>query len=99
MWLRTPICAVLLIAAAAPAIAAPFVPASDSQVLERLPFSPSDPAVRELRALRGRLEREQNNLPLAVRVAQRYLELGRVTGDPRYAGYAKAALARWWHLD
>jgi hypothetical protein len=32
-------------------------------------------------------------------VAQGYLELGRVSGDPRYAGYAEAALAPWWHLD
>jgi tetratricopeptide (TPR) repeat protein len=37
-------------------------------------------------------------LALAVRVAQGYVELGRVTGDPRYAGYAEAALAPWWHL-
>src|SRR5689334_25413056 len=27
-----------------------------------------------------------------------YLELGRVTGDPRYAGYSEAALAPWSHL-
>jgi predicted Zn-dependent protease len=25
--------------------------------------------------------------------------LGRVTGDPRYAGYSEAALNPWWHLD
>jgi tetratricopeptide (TPR) repeat protein len=35
-------------------------------------------------------------LPLAVLVAQDYVELGRVTGDPRYGGYAQAALAPWW---
>jgi Tfp pilus assembly protein PilF len=32
-------------------------------------------------------------------VAQGYSELGRVTGDPRYAGYAQAALAPWWSLE
>ena len=33
------------------------------------------------------------------RLARGYLELGRVTGDPRYAGYAQAALAPWWDLN
>jgi tetratricopeptide (TPR) repeat protein len=99
MSLRTVIFAVLVAAAAAVAEAAPFVPESDGQVVERLPFSPSDPAMRELRALRGQLTRAPDNLPLATRVAQDYLELGRVSGDPRYAGYAEAALAPWWQLD
>jgi len=99
MSLRTVICAVLVATASALAEAAPFVPESDGQVVERLPFSPSDPGMRELRALRGQLTRAPDNLPLATRVAQDYLELGRVSGDPRYAGYAEAALAPWWHLD
>jgi Tfp pilus assembly protein PilF len=93
------ICALLVIAAPAAVFAAPFIPASDSQVLERLPFTPSDPAIRDLRTLHGELRREPDNLPLAVRVAQGYLELARVTGDPRYAGYAEAALGPWWRLD
>lgn len=54
---------------------------SDSQVLERLPFTPSDPVMRELGALRSQLAREPDALPLAVRLARGYLELGRVTGD------------------
>jgi len=83
-------------AALVPAAAMPFVPETDSQVLERLPFTANDPLMRELNALRGRLNKEPDNLPLALRLARRYLELGRVTGDPRYAGYAQAALARWW---
>jgi predicted Zn-dependent protease len=99
MSLRTVICAVLITAASVPAGAAPFVPESDGQVLERLPLSPSDRVMRELSALRGELTREPDNLPLAIRVAQGYLELGRVSGDPCYAGYAEAALAPWWHLD
>jgi Tfp pilus assembly protein PilF len=98
MWLRILICVVLIAAASAAAWAAPFVPASDSQVLERLPFAPSDPVTRELAALRSQLRREPDNLPLAVRLARGYLELGRVTGDPRYAGYAQAALTPWWDL-
>ena len=76
--------------------AAPFVPDTDSQVLERLPFAPSDPVLRRLRELNSQLTRSPANLPLAILVAQGYLELGRVTGDPRYGGYAQAALAPWW---
>ena len=98
MWLRLLACAAFLGAASAPAGAAPFVPTADSQVLERLPFTPSDPVARELRALRSELAREPDDLRLALQLARRYLELGRVTGDPRYAGYAQAAMAPWWNL-
>ena len=97
MTLRVLICVALI--TAAPALAAPFVPESDIQVLERLPFTPSDPVVRDLRLLQNRLSHEPGNKPLAIRLAQGYVELGRVTGDPRYAGYAEAALAPWWRLD
>jgi tetratricopeptide (TPR) repeat protein len=98
MHLCVRICVVLAVGVVLRAQAAPFVPDSDSQVLERLPFTASDPVIRELRALHGRLKDEPNNLPLALRLARGYLELGRVTGDPRYAGYAQAALTPWWDL-
>jgi tetratricopeptide (TPR) repeat protein len=99
MALRVLAWIMLGIAAFGPAAAEPFVPASDDEVLERLAVSPSDPALRELRALQGQLRQAPDSLVLATRVAQGYLELGRVTGDPRYAGYSEAALTPWWHLD
>jgi predicted Zn-dependent protease len=100
MHLSVRICVILAVGVGVVlrAQAAPFVPESDSQVLERLPFTASDPVIRELRALHDRLKDEPNNLPLALRLARGYLELGRITGDPRYAGYAQAALAPWWDL-
>ena len=99
MALHVLICVVFITGLSGPAITAPYVPASDSQVLERLPFTPGDPAMRVLHALHSQLTREPDNLPLTLRLAQGYLELGRVTGDPRYAGYAQAALTPWWQLD
>jgi Tfp pilus assembly protein PilF len=89
----------LIAATGVPVLAAPFVPTSDSQVLERLPFPASDPAVRELRALSKELASRPSDLSLAIRVVRGNLELGRLTGDPRYAGYAQAALTPWWDLE
>jgi tetratricopeptide (TPR) repeat protein len=86
-------------AAVTPLTGAPFIPEFDNQVLEHLPFAPNDPSMRELLTLRDGLKNEPDNLPLAVGLARGYLELGRVTGDPRYAGYAQAALAPWWELN
>ena len=90
--------AVFVFAIVMPARCAPFIPESENQVVEHLPFAADDPVMRELSALRGQLNKEPDNLPLALHLARRYLELGRVTGDPRYAGYAQAAL-RPWDLD
>ena len=78
------------------AMAVPYLPQSDTQVLERLPFAPTDPSARALRALREELARQPQRRELAVAIARRYTELGRVRGDPRFAGYAQAALANWW---
>jgi hypothetical protein len=75
---------------------APFVPDDDADVLETLPVNPREPALREVRALRARLAQQPDDVALASEVARRYVEIGRVTGDPRYAGYAQAVLARWW---
>ena len=79
--------------------AAPFIPASDAEVLEQLPFKASDPATRELRRLRQELTDNPQNLDKAVALAQRYYRLAMADGDPRYIGYAQAALAPWWEME
>ena len=79
-------------------MAAAYVPASPSQVLERLPFKPSDPVARELGQLRSELLRAPQNREVAVRLARRYYGMVAEEGDPRYLGYAQAALAPWWEL-
>src|SRR5688572_19072311 len=78
-----------------PVSAAPYVPASDSQVLERLPISPADPVFRELRTLRAELAARPGNPDLAAKLAGRYFGLAMAEGDPRYIGYAEAALRPW----
>ena len=78
------------------AFAAPFVPKSDTEVLERLPAKPTDPAISQLRELRQRLATRPDDLTLAVDLADRYYRLAVREGDPRYIGYAQAALAPWW---
>jgi len=78
------------------ALAVPRVPGADDEVVERLPFAASAPGMQELAVLRATLAQNPDNLPVAVRLARAYVELGRKTGDPRYAGYAQAALEPWW---
>jgi hypothetical protein len=77
--------------------ATPFVPVSDGQIIERLPQK-NDNAARELKTLRATLNQSPGDLPTALAAAQRYIELGRAESDPRYYGYAQAALANWWNL-
>ena len=79
-------------------VAAPRVPTADTEVLERLPARPNDPSMREIRELRDSLAREPQNLDLAIRLARRYFEQALAQGDPRYVGYAQAALKPWWDV-
>ena len=80
------------------AISAPYRPASDTRVLETLPFRPNDPIAREMAQLRAQLQRDPRNLDAAISLARRYYGLVAEEGDPRYLGYAQAALAPWWGL-
>lgn len=80
------------------AIASPYVPSNDDEVLERLPWSPTDPSARLLQTLRADLSRRPDDLALATRAAWLYVGQGRALSDPRYYGYAQAALSPWWSL-
>ncbi len=89
------ILALILCLIAGGALAAPSIPTDDGQVLERL-RAPGDSQTRELRRQRKALAEDPENLELAIQVARRYLEIGRAEADPRYHGYAQAALRPWW---
>jgi hypothetical protein len=81
------------------AAAAPRVPESDSTVLEKLPSRPNDPAMVELREMRAALAKSPNDSSAAARLALRYFRLASAQGDPRYVGYAEAALQPWRGTD
>ncbi len=89
------ILAALLWLPALPALAAPRVPADEREVLERLPLRPRDPAAAQLRELRAAAAAAPADPSAVVPLARRYFELAMAEGDPRYVGYAQAALAPW----
>ncbi|PVX36624.1 hypothetical protein [Janthinobacterium sp. 78] len=77
------------------ALAAPYTPKDGSAVIEQLPRR-ADATQSELRGLRQQLNATPQDLALAASLAQRYIALARSETDPRYLGYAQAALAPWW---
>ena len=78
---------------AGPAQAAPFKPGSDADIVERLPGRASDPAIRRVDSLRKQLAAQPDNADLRVAIARRYFDMAMAQGDPRYVGYASAAIA------
>lgn len=82
----------LLLALACPLLhAAPFTPASDAEVVERLP-AVADPALRRVDSLRKQLAARPGDAPLRLEIARRYFDLAMAQGDPRYVGYASATI-------
>ena len=78
--------------------AAPFLPASDQIILERLSTTPGESARvnQSTRDMRATLARDPKNVDLAVRMAQLYVSRSRSESDPRLIGQAQAALGVWW---
>ena len=73
---------------------APYTPASEGEILQKVP-SAADTAMREIDALRTRLNADPANFTVADALARDYIEYGRTVGDARYMGYAEAVLAPW----
>lgn len=80
------------------AAAAPFRPASDDQVLERLPVRRAEPAQQALADLRTRQRAAPRDAALAAELAYAYYRLAQREGDPRYVGYAQVVIAPWQAL-
>ena len=78
--------------------AEPYLPSEDNEVLEILPRALLAER-NELNSLRKQLAAEPKNARLAKTVAARYLQIGNQEGDPRFYGYARAAIRPWWEAD
>ena len=92
--------ALCAIAITGTAIAAPYVPSSDDEVVERLPSRIGTAEQRQQqRAARERLRAQPAQLPLALQLAREAITRARQFGDPRELGQAEAALAPWWKLS
>lgn len=91
-----PFAAVLAALLASAAAAAPYRPANDADVLEQLPLRSGSNADRMTRAMQTLLARDPNNLDVALRLAQLYVDRARSESDPRQLGHAQATLAPWW---
>ena len=76
-----------------PSYAAPYTPANDTEMVERLPGRASDPATRRVESLRKQLAARPDDARVRVDIARRYFDMAMAQGDPRYAGYAAGALA------
>ena len=85
----------VLLAAAFGASAAPYIPKDDAVVLETLPTRPGDPAAAELRRMRAAVAAAPGDAESASRLARRFFDMAMAEGDPRYVGYAEAALRAW----
>jgi len=96
--LTTCLCLCLCLGALTCAQAAPHTPASDDVVLERLQVRPADPRMAEVNALKKALRDKPGDVDTAVALAHRYFDLVAAEGDPRYVGYAQAALGAWWAM-
>ncbi len=89
--------AIFMLLPVLPAGAAPYRPTDDAQVLEYLPTA-RDASLRELRRMHAALARTPGDLALALRVAAADADAARAQADPRYNGYAEAALGSWTAL-
>ncbi|MGH8209843.1 MAG: tetratricopeptide repeat protein [Steroidobacteraceae bacterium] len=63
-------------------------------MLQQVPAA-ADPQVRQVRLLRGNLDKDPASLPIADELAKAYIDFGRQLGDAHYAGYAEAVLGTW----
>jgi Tfp pilus assembly protein PilF len=91
--------AAFLAAAAAGAWAAPYIPATEDTIVERLPGRRTDAREAELRRMRAALQASPQDDRLAAELALMLFERAMADGDPRYVGYAAAAVRPWDGTD
>ncbi len=77
--------------------AAPYIPAQDGDLVADLPTA-SSPDARRAMMLHKLLARAPDSLELALQTAAKDMDVARAQSDPRFTGYAEAALQPWWSL-
>ena len=77
--------------AAGVALASPYRPLDDGEVLERVPARADLARLAALRPSQAGVQ----GLGAALALARGYIDIGRREGDPRFMGYAQATLAPW----
>ncbi len=75
-----------------------YTPARPGEVLEQLPAALRGATGIRIRRLHQQLAASPADMSLAVSLATLYIEKGRTESDPRYFGYAQAALSPWWQM-
>ncbi len=75
--------------------ATPYRPSSDAEILQHLP-SVNTVYDQELRYWQRQLNTDTGNLTVAVKAANLLIDKVKIDGDPRYYGYAQAAVKSWW---
>lgn len=73
---------------------APYLPSSDSEVLQEVPAT-TDPMILRMHELRSALNANPRSLTAAEQLADAYIDFSRQVGDAHYAGYAEAVIAPW----
>src|SRR5580704_2212639 len=74
----------------------PRLPASDGEILEMLATGALDPRETERARLGSLVSAHPDDLRAATALARLDIQLSRARSDPRYLGYAQAALHPWW---
>jgi hypothetical protein len=97
--IQAKISALLLLAATGmlgrPVAAAPFTPADDDQVLQRV-LPSADPRLQAIREKAAALAQHPGDPDLSLDLATHQLSIGVAEADPRFVGYAQGTLAPWW---
>jgi Tfp pilus assembly protein PilF len=74
------------------AFTAAHIPASDDEIVERVPAAAF---LKETQTLRQNFAANPDDPVAAAKLARAYLDTGRRAGDPRFISYAQAVVAPW----
>lgn len=98
LWLMASLLFLAPLTAPASTMPETFVPRDEEQPLLEV-RGREDATWQALREDRQKLLEQPDNLSLALDVARRAIQQGRIEDDPRFFGYAEGALSYWWDMN